>query len=261
MTETRQSASRYYPAALITIVLVFAQLGVGVLEGLDRLAISIGTALATEIALSLLILRRIPSPVSAYITGVSVGILLRSLVLWPYAICAALSIMSKYVLRYRGRHVWNPSNFGIVVLLLTAGGVVNILSWQWSNSFLAVAVIWTFGLVVAWRAERLHVTVAYALSFVAFAALRAALTGSGFLSEVAPITGPMYQLFIFFMITDPPTSVSTTRGPVAVAVLVAAVETALRLMEIVNAPFFALFLVGPAANYLDRWRLARRTPA
>jgi enediyne biosynthesis protein E5 len=250
----RAISPRYYPTVLITAVLVSAQFGMGALEGIDRLAIAIVAAMAVELFLSQYLLKRWPNPASAYISGISVGILIRSLVIWPYALAATLSIMSKYVLRYRGRHLWNPSNFGIVILLLGAPDAVNILSRQWSNSLVAVAVIWAFGLIVVWRANRLHVTLSYALSFVVFAALRSELLGVPFLSELAPLTGPMYQLFIFFMVTDPPTSVSTRQGRIIVAVAVAAVETVLRLMGIVNAPFFALFVVGPLANVIDIWR-------
>ena len=77
--------------------------------------------------------------------------------------------------------------------------------------------------------------------------VRAALTGVPWVTAVAPITGPMYQLFIFFMVTDPKTTVRTRRGQVVVVIIVAFVEMLLRLANVVYAPFYALFLVGPAA--------------
>ena len=81
--------------------------------------------------------------------------------------------------------------------------------------------------------------------------IRAAVTGHPFLGEVAPITGPMYQLFIFFMITDPKTTVRPTWAQCLVAFMVAAVEAMFRLMEFVYAPYYALFLVGPTANLVE----------
>jgi hypothetical protein len=86
---------------------------------------------------------------------------------------------------------------------------------------------------------------------VVFAFVRSVVTGHPFLSEVAPITGPMYQLYIFFMITDPKTTVRSFRGQCVVAFLVAAVEAAFRLMQFVHAPYYALFVVGPAANLVE----------
>ena len=74
------------------------------------------------------------------------------------------------------------------------------------------------------------------------------------MTSIAPITGPMYQLFIFFMITDPKTTVLTRKGQCFVAFLVAFVEMILRLNEAIYAPFYALFIVGPAANAFEIWR-------
>jgi hypothetical protein len=88
-------------------------------------------------------------------------------------------------------------------------------------------------------------------SFVALALLRTLITGHPFLAEVAPITGPMYQLFIFFMITDPKTTVTPKWAQCLVAGLVAVAELILRLAHVVNAPFFALTIVGPAAMLVE----------
>jgi len=61
----------------------------------------------------------------------------------------------------------------------------------------------------------------------------------------------MYQLFIFFMVTDPKTTVRSKPGQCLVVFLVALVEMGLRLEEVVYAPFYALFIVGPAALLLE----------
>ena len=87
------------------------------------------------------------------------------------------------------------------------------------------------------------------------------MTGHPYLSEVAPITGPMYQLYIFFMITDPKTTVRPKWGQCLVAFLVAAVEAALRLMQFVHAPYYSLFIVGPTANLIEIAWNRRHLPA
>jgi hypothetical protein len=68
----------------------------------------------------------------------------------------------------------------------------------------------------------------------------------------------MYQLFIFFMVTDPKTTVRPFWGQVAVVFVVALVETVLRLFEVVYAPFYALFLVGPSALLIEAYLEHRR---
>jgi enediyne biosynthesis protein E5 len=242
---------RYLAPVLVTIVLLVGQLAFGFLESWSRTVLAIVTAMAVEGVLARVFSGRWPHLASSYISGISVGMLVRSPAIWPYALCSAISITSKYVLRVDGRHIWNPSNFGIVAMLLLAADTVAGLSVQWGNMLLPMVVVWCFGTVIIHSLGRLHITATYVVSFVVFALIRSALTGHPFLSEVAPITGPMYQLFIFFMITDPKTTVHSYRGQCLVAFLVAAVEAGLRLAQFVHAPYYALFLVGPAANLVE----------
>ena len=169
--------------------------------------------------------------------------------------------MSKYVLRIKGRHIWNPSNFGISVMLFLAPETVASLSIQWGNYLLPMLVIWALGSVIIWRLRRFHITGIYVASFIAFAFLRSWMTGSPWQSEIAPITGPMYQLFIFFMITDPKTTVRSKRGQCLVVFLIALLEMVMRLNQIVYAPFYALFIVGPIAMLIEIWLDSRRADA
>jgi Na+-translocating ferredoxin:NAD+ oxidoreductase RnfD subunit len=242
---------QYVPPAFITLILLVGQLSFGILDSYVNVVVAICTALLTEMILSKILLGKWKSLASAYISGISVGILIRSTMIWPYIITAVLSIMSKYVLRYKGRHLWNPSNFGVSWMLFMAPLDVAGLSIQWGSNFLSMAVIWALGLVIVYRAKRFHVTLTYVISFVILAYIRSIIVGDTFLAEVSPLTGPMYQLFIFFMMTDPPTSVSTKKGRIIVAILIALVEFVLRLNSFIYAPFYALFLVGPLAKFID----------
>jgi hypothetical protein len=91
--------------------------------------------------------------------------------------------------------------------------------------------------------------------------MRSWLTGSPWQSEIAPITGPMYQLFIFFMITDPKTTVRSKKWQCVVVFLVALAEMIMRMNQIVYAPFYALFIVGPTAMLVEIWLDSRRASA
>jgi Na+-translocating ferredoxin:NAD+ oxidoreductase RnfD subunit len=242
---------RYLAPILVTIVLLVGQLAFGFLESWSRTVLAIITAIGVEIVLSKLFSGKWPHLASSYISGISIGMLVRSPAIWPYALCSAISITSKYVLRVDGRHIWNPSNFGIVAMLVLASDAVASLSVQWGNMLLPMVVVWCFGSVIIYTLGRFHITLTYVASFIGFALVRSMVTGHPFLSEVAPITGPMYQLFIFFMITDPKTTVRSFRGQCLVAFLVAAVEAGFRLLQFVHSPYYALFLVGPAANLIE----------
>ena len=248
---------RYLAPILVTIVLVVGQVTFGFLESWSRTFLAIATAIAVELVLGRLFGGKWPHLASAYISGISIGMLVRSPEMWPYALCSAISISSKYVIRVDGRHLWNPSNLGVVAMLVLAADKVAGLSVQWGNNLLPMVVVWAFGTVIIHALGRFHITLTYVVSFILFSVVRAAVTGHPWLAEVAPITGPMYQLYIFFMITDPKTTVHPKWAQCLVAFLVAALEAVLRLFQFVHAPYYALFVVGPAANLVEIL-LARR---
>src|ERR1700678_1500877 len=253
--------NRYIAPAFITCILLAGHLSFGILESYQKTLLAIVTSIGLELVLGRIFFHKWVHPASAYISGISVGILVRSPAFWPYALCSAISITSKYVLRVKGRHIWNPSNFGISALLFLAPETVATLSIQWGNYLLPMMVIWALGSVIIWRLRRFHITGIYVVSFIAFAFLRSYITGSPWQSEIAPLTGPMYQLFIFFMITDPRTTVRSKKGQCIVVFLVAFAESLLRLHQLVYAPFYALFIVGPAAMLMEMWMDSRRSPS
>lgn len=248
----------FVPPLFITLILLVGNLSYGILESYSKTLLAIATSVIAEMVLGRIFLRKWPHPASAYITGISVGILLRSPAYWPFALCSLLSITSKYALRFRGRHIWNPSNFGICAMLFLASQSVASLSIQWGNNFGSIAVIWVLGSVILWRARRFHISLTYVASFIALSFLRSWITGDPWQSEMSPITGPMYQLFIFFMITDPKTTVRSRMGQCIVAFFVAAAEMLFRLNSCVFAPLYALFWVGPAALFIEMGIDSRR---
>jgi len=251
----------YVVPVFITGILLVGHLTFGILEGYDKTLLAIAIAIAIELALGRVFYGKWVHPASAYITGISVGILVRSPAYWPYALCSAISITSKYVLRVNGRHLWNPSNFGISAMLFLAGQTVGSLSIQWGNYLWPMLVIWMLGALIIWRLHRFHITMTYVVSFVVYALVRSALTGNPWQAEIAPITGPMYQLFIFFMNTDPKTTVRSKRGQCVVAFAVASLEMILRLYQNVYAPYYALFIVGPTALLIEMWLTSRAARA
>jgi enediyne biosynthesis protein E5 len=252
--------NRYLPPLLITSILLGAQLSFGILEGWERTGLAIATAIGSEMVMGRITYGAWPHPASAYISGISAGILVRSPFLWPYFLTSLISITSKYVLRWKGRHLWNPTNFGVSAVALLAPAAVTVLSIQWGNAIAPMAIIWLLGSVIVWRVGRAHISATYVASFLLLSFVRSAVTGLPWLAVVAPITGPMYQLFIFFMVTDPKTTVRSRWGQCLVVVIVAFVEMLLRLREVLYAPFYALFIVGPIAMAVQIWLDSRTTP-
>jgi enediyne biosynthesis protein E5 len=261
---------RFLIAFLITLVLLTAQFRYHMVGGYARLAVALSMCMAVEALLSWFVRGRIVNLQSAYISGISLTLLIKPQggVLWPFVVGGFLAIASKYVLQYRNNHLWNPTNFAISTLLLAAPGTVSILSHQWGNDLATNLVIWAFGLVIVARVRVLHITLTYVAAFLALNGLRSLIMGQPLLPEIAPITGPMYQLFVFFMITDPRTIVRDRRWQMAVAVIIALVEALIRLASDQGWPlplafnvapaFFALAVVGPIAKWIDLRRGGER---
>lgn len=250
--------NRYIAPLFITFILLVGHFSYGILESYEKTGIAIVSALVAELVLGRIFFGKWLNLSSAYISGISCGILVRSPALWAFALASVLSIMSKYVLRVKDRHLWNPSNFGICALLFLAPETVAALSVQWGNFKWPLIVIWTLGSIIIWRAKRFHISATYVASFFAFAFVRSYITGDSWQAEIAPITGPMYQLFVFFMVTDPKTTVKSKKWQCITVVIVAFVEMLLRLNHVVHAPLYALFIVGPAAMLIEIWLESRR---
>ena len=271
--RARRIDPRYLIAFLITLVLVLAQLRYHIVGGYERLAVALLTCTAAEALLSWFDRGKVVNLQSAYISGISLTLLEKPQgeALWPIALGGWLAISSKYVLRYRDSHLWNPTNFAIVTLLLVAPERISVLSHQWGNDLATNLVIWTFGLVIASRVRVLHITLTYVASFFVLNTLRSLVLGQPILPEIAPITGPMYQLFVFFMITDPRTVVRGRRPQMIVALIIALVEALIRVASDQGWPLptafnaapalVALWLVGPVAKWIDLRRVGPRNPA
>jgi Na+-transporting NADH:ubiquinone oxidoreductase subunit NqrB len=249
---------RYLVAGFLTLILIVGQAWLGFLESLEQFAIAVVFSMATEITLSRIYRGEWPNPISAYMTGVSVGILVRSPDWWPYAAASVLAISQKYAIQLRERHLFNPSNFGLCILLLAVPATVAALSKQWTNMPGVMLFIFLLGFVVISRLRRLDIVFTYVLGFILLSLVRSTITGVPILAELSPATGPAFQLFIFFMITDPQTTPSTRRGRVSYAMAIAVIEALLRLARNQNAPFLALFVVSPIAIIWETLRKMSR---
>jgi len=258
-----QVDSKYVAPILISCILLLGHFTTGMLADWKKTALCIIVSIVFEAVMGFITLKKMPHLASAYVSGISCGILVRSTEWWPFVLAPALSIVSKYVIRIDGRHLWNPSNLAIVLLLLIAPQSMYTLSFQFGNHVWAGIVIWILGSVIIYRLKRFHICFTYIVCFIGFALLRAALHkdmafGSAFNYEVAPLTSAMYQLFVFFMITDPKTTVHSKKGQMLVAFLVAFAEFVLRQWGkdwnphiASHAPYFALTLMGPTANIIE----------
>jgi hypothetical protein len=266
--KTLAKDKRFHAPLLITSILLVGDAAFGIL--LNHYSPVLGTltgglmskysptfvAILTTVVAEMLIGRffygKWPHLASAYVSGISAGILVKSNGLWPFVMCGLISITSKYVLRIGDRHIWNPTNFGMTVMLFMATNHMASLSVEAGNAVWSVLVIWILGAMILYQLGRLHQPIVFVLAFIPLSYLRSWWTGDEFLTELAPITSPMFQLYIFFMITDPKTTVKSKKWQTIVVLLVAIMETFLRLaFRDKYSLYHALFIVGPIANVVE----------
>ena len=160
-------------------------------------------------------------PRSALISALSLCLLLRCGSLWLAAAAAVAAIASKFALRWNGKHLFNPTNFAIVALLLAADGRVWVSPGQWgSGAYFGFLMACVGGLVVT-RAARADVTLAFLAAYVALLFGRSLWLGEPTSIPLHRLQNGALLLFAFFMISDPKTTPNSRAGRILFATLVA----------------------------------------
>jgi len=248
---------RIYQIATLASLLVY---GLGWLHfdiTLPRIVLLLSTVLATQAACDRLSGTRF-NPKSALISGLSLCLLLRTNSPELAFAAAIVAIASKFVFRVRGKHIFNPTNGGIVAMMLLTGQVW-VSPGQWGSfAFFAFLMACAGGLVVN-RAARADVTYAFIAFYCALVFGRSLYLGE-------PLTIPFHRLesgalllFTFFMISDPKTTPDSRAGRVLFAALVAlgAWYVQFRLFR-TNGLLWSLAAWSMAVPVIDRLLPGRR---
>jgi enediyne biosynthesis protein E5 len=229
-------------AAALTTWTLFGQTFLYFDIRIEQILIAVGIACLTDMLLALLLLRQVLVPISAYITGLSVGILLQSYDARVFAVACVWGIASKYLLRSGDRHFFNPSNFAIVSALALTHGVATVAPGsQWGGDFRVAVLIMALGLMLMRRVQRLDLVLAWLCGYVAMSLIRVTLGQGGLVFALGPMTGAEFTLFTFSMIPDPKTNPPTRRSRIVWGLLIALVDGVLRLNAVRFSMFYALF--------------------
>jgi Na+-transporting NADH:ubiquinone oxidoreductase subunit NqrB len=189
---------------------------------------------------------------SAVVTCCGLSLLLRSDTLWAHPLIAALAMSSKFVLRIRGKHVYNPANLGVIVAISVLPGTW-VSPGQWGSDLALAVWLIALGSIVTGRARRLDVSWVFLGAYLAIVALRVALLGQPWAVWWHQLGSGALLLFAFFMISDPMTIPDRTGARIAYAVAVALGAAAWQFVLFrPNALIWALFLLTPLVPLLDR---------
>ena len=212
---------RLYQIAVLSGLLLYGLTALHFDIGIAQVVLTLGTALLTQWLCTML--WRLPAfdPKSALISGLSLCLLLRTNHLWLAVAAALIAVASKFVFRVRGKHVLNPTN-GALVILLLLGAPIWVSPGQWGNiAFFGFLMCCLGGLVVN-RAMRSDVALAFVAFYLALLFGRAFWLGQRLAIPQHQLESGALLLFTFFMISDPRTTPDSRAGRLLFAALVAA---------------------------------------
>jgi len=215
------------------------------------------SCLLTQIACARFFRVRDNGLLSPLITAFGLTLLLRSGALWVPPLAAFVAIASKFVIRIRGRHIFNPANLGLCVAML-----VTPRAWcsptQWGESGLFLLWVLALGLAVAHRAFRSDASLAFLSTFIALRAARILYLGQPAQVLIHQLESGSLLLFTFFMISDPKTTPQDIRARIAFACAVALLASLLQLQFVQNPIIWALLFCAPLTPVLD-WFTQKET--
>jgi enediyne biosynthesis protein E5 len=194
--------------------------------------------------------RQIVLPISGFITGLGLGLLVEAIPLWPFIVAPVLAIGAKAFIRFQGRNIFNPSNFGLTILLILVPATVTTLAAQWSGSMLIVMLVVVIGGFTSFRVSRWDLVLSFVVGFAVMALIEEVIMHNGLAFVYGPMLGVAFQLFTLSMLTDPKTTPETRRMRVIFGLTLALIDGILRMLSIQNSLFIALFFVSPCVPIL-----------
>jgi len=212
---------RLYQIAALSLLLFYGWVGLKFDLSAAQAAVTMAVALVVQVACTWFWKLPAFDPRSALISGLSLCLLLRSNSLWLAAAAAAVTIASKFLFRWKGKHLFNPTNFGLVFMMLCTHGQIWVSPGQWGAvAFFGFIMVCLGGLVV-YRAERADITIAFLLFYLALLFGRSLWLGEPMAIPFHRLESGALLLFAFFMISDPKTTPDSRAGRIVFALLVA----------------------------------------
>jgi hypothetical protein len=161
-------------------------------------------------------------------TAVGVIVLMYATQLWIYLFAITLGLFQKHFITIQGKHLFNPSNFALVMVLLFFYQDAHMATGQLGDAPWLVAVISLLAVVILVRVDRWIIPLAFVVFYLGFEYFLVVGYDVTVLFEdiYERFYAATFVLFIYFMLTDPP--VTPTR----------------RSMQVLYASYIALIAAG-----------------
>jgi len=216
----RQLDPRLYQIAALGSLLIYGIARLDFDLPLHTVALILGAALATQHACSRAWKLPTFEPRSALISGLSLCLLLRTTDPRWAVLGAIIAVSSKFVLRVDGKHMFNPTNFGLVTLMLLTDRAW-VSSGQWGSTAFFGFLLISIGSMVVHRSSRSDVTWSFLFFYAAVLVARSLWLGEPWSIPLHRLQSGALLLFAFFMISDPRTTPDSRIARVLYALVVA----------------------------------------
>jgi Na+-transporting NADH:ubiquinone oxidoreductase subunit NqrB len=249
---------RLYQIACLGALLVYGLLWRSFAVSPAQIALTLAAALATQWLGTRLAALPAFDAKSPLISSLSLCLLLRVDALWVAPVAAAIAIGSKFLIRWNGKHVFNPTALGIAAVVALSDRAW-ISPAQWGAAPTIAFLVACLGGMVVNRAARSDVAYAFLGSYAALLVARAAWVGQPWAVPLHQMESGSLLLFTFFMISDPKTTPNARPARFLYGAIVAlgAAFVAFVLFK-PSGPIWALVVLSPLVPLLDRRFPGRR---
>jgi hypothetical protein len=256
---------RLHVAAVLLTLQALGQTVLGFRLSIAQILVCLATGALIEFTVSFFKDKTILWPASGLLTGNSTAFILRvpgtlhgqwwsTHGIEIFIGVVALGMASKYLIRWHGRHIFNPSNVALVIAFVVLGVQrTEPLDLWWIPMgpwmILTYAILIGGGLLIAWELKLIGLVVGFMAAFAAFSAVALApvpdhcMVASWHVTPLCGfdlwrilVTSPEILIFALFMVPDPRT---VPDGPVA------------RVVFGVIVALLAVLLLGPTT--LEFW--------
>jgi len=190
-------------------------------------------------------------PKSALISSLSLCLLLRTDSLTVAALAAAIAVWSKFVIRWNHKHLFNPTNLALVVVLTCNLGWMS--PGQWGQVAWFGFLIACLGSLVVTRAARADITLAFLGFSLVLLFARALWLGDPLSIPLHQIQSGTLLIFAFFMISDPKTTPDSRSGRILHAAIISLAAFQIQFVFFLpNSPLWGLIVCAPLVPVIDR---------
>jgi len=235
---------RHFMIFFLTVLAIIGMFQFGFKTIFLHMFYVLAAVLVLDIIINYIKLRRFLLSPSTIITGLIVAELISfDQPLHIIVLAGVFAILSKHLIFYDKRHIFNPAAVGLFVASLIFGPV---LSW-WGLTNLWVVVL--FGLIILYKLRKYELTISYLAAFVVLSAIYTAFNDTSFISNLNLIN----YYFVAFMIIEPITSPIKKIARIKYGVMIAIYSFVSILLSInIDQELIGLLIANAFSRFLDK---------